>query len=244
MAKRPAKVVETAPVAAPTGVPDLVKLAALVAATKSGGFLYIPPNDPDLLLLTALRLAATNEELKDEGGNVAVRATPEGIRYMDLNEPQPDVAPTAAVTHAIIAPNLPKVTPVFNFAIDTDVTIPTIKRGGAGRQPTFPFENLEVGQSFHVPVSEERPEPAKTLASTVSSANARYAKETGEFETVTVKTYAEDASGKRIKQEGHYVLTGEKQISRAKTTQERKFVLRSVDASDKRGAGARIFRLR
>ncbi len=41
----------------------------------------------------------------------------------------------------------------------------------------YPFEQLEIGQSFFVPVSEDKPNPAKSLASTVTSANDRHAYE-------------------------------------------------------------------
>jgi hypothetical protein len=230
----------TAPKVAPVAlVPNLTKLAALVNATIPGGFLYVPADDVDLIVLTQLKLADTNEALKDEKGNIAAKATKEGITYMSLQS-MPEVLPVPTPAAIVAA----KVASSSNFAIDDNVALPTIKRGGAGRQPTFPFEALAVGQSFHVPVSDERPEPAKTLASTVSSANARYAKETGEFETVTVSEYQTDTNGKRVKTGGHYVKIGEKTITRAITTQDREFVLRSVGADDPRGAGARVFRLR
>jgi hypothetical protein len=62
-------------------------------------------------------------------------------------------------------------------------------RGGRNRS-VYPFDALAVGQSFHVPASEAKPNPAKSLASTVSSANKRNAKDGGssaKFEVRSVK---------------------------------------------------------
>jgi hypothetical protein len=65
--------------------------------------------------------------------------------------------------------------------------LPASKRGsglGGGAPVKYPFDKLEVGGSFFVPISEKLPNPVKTLGSTVSSANMRYAKETGETKEV------------------------------------------------------------
>lgn len=76
-----------------------------------------------------------------------------------------------------------------NYAIIDSAVLPPSKRGnakGGGAPVKYPFDHLQVGQSFFVPVSEEHPDPVKTLGSTVSSANMRYAEETGEKETKEV----------------------------------------------------------
>jgi hypothetical protein len=62
------------------------------------------------------------------------------------------------------------------FAIEDSVPLPAVSGRGRGRGGnTYPFASLAVGQSFFVPNTTERPKAAKSLASTVSSANARYA---------------------------------------------------------------------
>jgi len=89
------------------------------------------------------------------------------------------------------------------FAVESGVPIPAIKRQGAATS-IYPFDALEVGQSFFVPATDEMPNPGKSLASTVSSASKRYAtengtrtinrknKETGEMEPVEVPAYKYD----------------------------------------------------
>lgn len=62
------------------------------------------------------------------------------------------------------------------FLIENDVPIPAISARGRGRGgDVYPFKVLAVGQSFFVPNSESKPNAAKSLASTVCSATARYA---------------------------------------------------------------------
>jgi hypothetical protein len=236
-ASKVTKIVET-----PAPAIDNAKLSLIVAATVANGFTYEDTGEANIQNLLVAGLIETNAAMADENGNVATRATVKGIETVNATvtetAPQPEIAP--AVVQAATA--APKAT--TSFAIRSDIPVPTIKRGGAGRAVGFPFDLLEPGQSFHVPATAERPEPAKSLASTVSTANAKYAKETGESEEVTVPKYQLDAEGKRVKVDGHFVKLGDETITRKKTVQEREFVARSVDASDPDGIGARIFRLR
>ena len=85
------------------------------------------------------------------------------------------------------------------------------------------------------------PDPAASLASTVSSATARYAEETEEDETVTVKTYATGEDGKRVKDaEGHFVVESEAQVTRKKMRNTRVFKL--VPAKPGAAPGAWVVR--
>lgn len=97
-----------------------------------------------------------NPDMKNEAGALATRATQKGID----------------------AAKKPEVTKVSEFLIE-DVALPAAKRGGNGKvgNTKYPFDALEVGQSFFIPATAERPNPVKALASTVTSANARYAVE-------------------------------------------------------------------
>lgn len=161
-----------------------------------------------------------------DGDKAAVRLTEAGQKAAaELN----GTAPAAA-------------SPSRSFVIDDNVPVPSVNR--AGRNKTiYPFDDLAVGQSFHVAATPDNDNPAKSLASTVSSATARYAEETGETETVTVSVYQTDAEGKRVKgADGHWIKTGEKTETRPKMKNTRVFVVRAVDATDPRGAGARVFR--
>lgn len=64
------------------------------------------------------------------------------------------------------------------FAILTGVQIPESKRR-SGPSGKYPFDSLDVGQAFFVPATAERPEPWKSLQSTVTAAQRRHAVEEG-----------------------------------------------------------------
>lgn len=99
----------------------------------------------------------------DPAGNVSVFATSQGIAASG--------APTGAVgTSATGAPDAPKQL----FTLDEGVAVPESKRGGRLKADIYPFGDMKVGQSFFVAATEAKPNPAKGLQSTVSSANKRY----------------------------------------------------------------------
>jgi len=92
-----------------------------------------------------------------------------------------------------------------NFEIIDDAELPPIKRGGGGGgAPTkYPFDKLDVGKSFFVSATAKLPNPLKTLGSTISSANHRYANVTGEKVVERSKRGARnklvlDANGNKI----------------------------------------------
>lgn len=59
-----------------------------------------------------------------------------------------------------------------SFQFDANIPVPAPRRGGRG-STVYGFETMEVGHSFFIPVSEDNPNPAKRIASTVSSASER-----------------------------------------------------------------------
>lgn len=194
---------------------NLVALAAIVAAGENGTFGPLAEVKP----LADAGLIEINEGVTDANGNVAVRATAAGIAK---NAENSEAAPAA---------------PKSNFAV---VTVPDDifsaakekRRASRGVAEKYPFDSLEVKGGFFVPATEKMPEPAKSLASTVSSATARYAVEAKDengaviMETVTVKDYATDADGKRMKDaDGHWIVTAEREEERAKMEPTRQFKL-------------------
>lgn len=231
MAKKPSRAAKTeAPAAAAI---DNTKLRAIVEATVAGGFVYC--NADEVAAMVAAELVETNATMTDEAGNIATRATPKGIETM--NQTATEAAPVAAA-----ATEAPKAS---RLAIEIDDYVPATrnKRGGGKGGELYPFEALEVGKSFHVANTSDKPDVAKALASTVSSATARYAVGTGEFEDVTVPVYQLDAEGKRVKDaEGHYVKTGEETERREVMRKTRVFRVQRVGAEDPRGPGARVIR--
>ncbi len=60
------------------------------------------------------------------------------------------------------------------FQIENDIPVPAISGRGRGGN-VYPFDQLAVGQSFFVANDESKPNAAKSLASTVCCATARYA---------------------------------------------------------------------
>ena len=169
----------------------LITLAAIVAAGAEGTF---APESQIMDMAEAGDVEYRND-VKDKDGNVAVRATAQGVAKVS--------APDAPAHVAEAKPA---------FVIEDAVPVPApIGRGRSGSK--YPFDALEIGQSFFVPDSEEQPDAAASLASTVSGATQRYATDHA-TETKTVK-------GKTV----------------PKKVYSRKFCLRKVEG------GARVWRV-
>lgn len=148
-----------------------VSLLALIVAATTGeaGFAYATVKDAKQLV--AEGLVEQNETITDEAGALATRATEKGIAHM--SEIETNGATNEAATPA----------PAVSFGIVADIPMPGAARGGRNSE-TYPFDKLEAGQSFFIPASESKPNPAKSLASTVTSANERYSEVIeGEFRT-------------------------------------------------------------
>jgi|ERR1051325_1635744 hypothetical protein len=158
---------------------------------------------------------------------------------------------TEAGTAALAAQ--PPVTAVSGgIAIDDDVPMPEGQRNRAPRETIYPFDKLEVGQSFHVAKTEENPDPAIRLSSSVSGAHVRYSPvlkdEAGNVLTETYESpvYKKTADGKGWEKDP---TTGKRVVESVVTkTREqrgeptREFFIVPTDATDKRGEGARVFR--
>lgn len=183
-------------------------LAVAAAMLAEPGYHFATAKEADELLKG--NLAEQNPDIAD-GDKLATRLTEAGqaeaAKYeVEGNGDAGDETAGSAATSS------------GGFDIDDGVPIPSA-RGGRGGS-VYPFDDLGVGQSFFVPATAERPNPAKSLASTVSSATARFAEEIP-GETVTNR-------------KGNVV---------PKTRETRKFVVRSVDETKEgRGKGARVWR--
>lgn len=177
-----------------------IKEIAEATLDSTRGFIYLPESVYGQLEQEGL--VEVNHNMKDEAGNPAVRATDKGQSTV-TNETQ---------TQAAAAPVAKS-----NFALEDGVAIPTVKRASIGGE-TYPFDKMEVGQSFFIAATDERPNPAKSMASTVSSATARYAKP------------AEDGAT-RVNRKGKTVPV---------VVETRKFMVRSVNENG--AQGARVWR--
>lgn len=135
-----------------------------------------------------------------------------------------------------------------SYEIDNYAPIVERKRRGAQRGSKYPFDNLQVNQSFHVPRTAEMPDPVSALASSITGARHRFAEgvvdENGPvMETVKVKVYSVDENGRKLKGlDGKYVVTGSNEVTRQKMRFTRNFVAAEARADDPRGPGARVIR--
>lgn len=171
-------------------------------------------------------MVEVNTEITD-GDKVAVRATEKGMA-----EAPPATEGTTNVTDAATAPAASN-----KFAIITGVAaaFPT----GRTRKATsmYDFDAMGVGDMIFVPNSEDKPDAAKSLASTISSANARFATPTGEKKEVTLKVYQTGEDGKRVKgEDGKLIVIGEKKEMRDVTTPGKTFAVKPVEGGKAYGA--------
>lgn len=185
-------------------------LAAIVNATKNNEIYYVTKEEaesigPDYIEVNTGMI---------QDGKAASRATPAGIEMSNKamkNDKKSDDTPTTS----------------SQFAMIGGIELPKSKRGGGGggAPSKYPFDQLEVGISFFVPVTEKKPEPWKSMQSSVAAANYKYSEGTGEFETVERTKRGKgnkaevDASGNKIKET--------KSVEKRKAI--RKFVIRQIE---------------
>ncbi|HNA21767.1 MAG TPA: hypothetical protein PLN40_10200 [Agitococcus sp.] len=161
----------------------------LLAGIASGAVTHISKDDGLPLLEHNPQLIEVNTNMLDDAGNAAVRLTDAGKKMINGNDTSPVVSDA-------------------KYAVISNAVLPASKRGGGkgGAPVVYPFDSLEIGQSFFVPVSDKHKDPVKTLGSTVSSANMRYAIDTGETKTVTRTKRGEknravlDENGEKVKE--------------------------------------------
>lgn len=151
-----------------------------------------------------------------ENGFAPVRITDHGKAFLS--------APAQSVSVNQSAPSA--------FTIIGNAVLPKSKRGntGGGAPNKYPFDQLEVNQTFFVPVSAKLPDPVKTLGSTVSSANMRYSEETGEHKNVT--RAVRDGRKAKLDEHGHKIM---ETVSRPVLKYTRKFAIRGVKAGETYG---------
>ena len=199
-----------------------ITLAQIVAATvaSADGFMYTPASIHAPLVSAGL--VEVNAAMVDATGAIATRATQKGVETVNpAATPATPAAPAAS-----------------EFKVDSGLAIPSpVGRGRTGEK--FPFEQMQVGQSFFVPNSAERENAAKSLASTISAAQARYSvpKVPAETETVTVNVYQKDAAGKPVKgADGKQIKIGETTEVRPVMVKTRTFTVRTWKEGEVEGA--------
>lgn len=162
-------------------------LSAIVTATQGNSFVYTA--EADYSPLVAAGYAEVNPGMMDYDGRVATRATKEGIdaindtTTMNTTGNADTVIDSTTTTGTASPADATTTAPAADAAAASSdeiaifsVPLPEKKRVAfGGRSSSYPFEKLEVGQSFFVANSEKMPNAKKSLASTVSSATRRFA---------------------------------------------------------------------
>ena len=194
-------------------------LKAIAAATASGNDYYVTQAEGEPLLNHTPPLIVVNFDMKQDN-KVASRITEAGIVMVGGSSGVTAQASTAPVAGS-------------GFSIMKGVELPASRRGvglHGGAPKKYPFEQMEVGDSFFVPVSEDTPNPLKTLGSTVSSANMRYATETGETREKTRVKRGKDR--KAVVENGEKVM---ETVTLPVYEFTRKFEIRGIEAGKKYG---------
>lgn len=149
-------------IALDANIVEMLKAIAAASADPAKTLLYVPEalTGP----LVAASLIELNAAMRTADGNIAAKITAAGSEYLAklLTPAAPTMAPAA-------------VKPKPTFELEKGIPIPEIKRGGGHIETIYPFAEMEIGDSFFIPASAEKPEPVKSLASTVASANQRFA---------------------------------------------------------------------
>lgn len=188
-------------------IATVIGLVEIVAAGANGLFTPAAVHGP----LVEAGLVEINPAMVNEAGEVATRATQAGIKSLDSGAIVADNATSEANSAIAETGKTEKVKSMFK--IEDSIPVPNVSgRGRSGKM--YPFDQLEVGQSFFVANSEDKPNAAKSLASTVCSATARYAVPSEDGATKTNKA-------------GEVVPV---------MVETRKFVVRSVEKDGVKGA--------
>jgi len=164
------------------------------AANANGNAIYaLPANLPNL---EQNGFVVVNRDIVDPTtGSVAATVTQAGIDYLNT----PPVAPVIADLAPQPLPEAPVAdvsVPTGNFVVqEVAIEAPAapvqeepvtsglvkgfvppsraIRRSSTG-SGKYPFEKMELGDAYFVPATEKRPDPKKSLGSTISSANNRF----------------------------------------------------------------------
>lgn len=151
---------------------EIALLKETVNATNNNTVIYA--NSGEMVNMVALQLVEGNPQLiNPANGGMAYRATPAGQVYAQ-NLAAAASVPPAPVPAVPAAPAAPAVAG-GGFSVGAGFQPPakgTRRASNNGR--TYPFETLELGGYIFVPATEKRPDPKKSLASTISGANKRF----------------------------------------------------------------------
>lgn len=168
---------KNAPVA-PNPTPEITLALVAQASATDPFFIYVPTEVSAPWI--AEGLVEVNPDISDANGAVATRITEKGNQSL-MNTPVTTAAAAAALTvagsnfiravrPALVAKRSPTVANAAKYPFDELVA------------PTTAEDGSILNDMFFVQATPDRPNPAKTLASTVSTAKDRYSRVVGERE--------------------------------------------------------------
>ena len=200
---------------------DLNLLRAIANADAAGATFYATQAEGMPLVQAQYAVVNGAEVDPNDGNKRGMHITEAGAKY--LAEANGGALPQAHTK------------PVSAYAvIGAGIELPKVKRGfqkgqgGGGAPSKYPFDTMDVGSSFFVPNTDvKNGDAVKTLGSAAGSANQRFAKPTGEKETI--QRAKRGADHKAVKgPDGKNVM---ETVEREKHEFTRKFVVRPVTAS-------------
>lgn len=180
-----------------------ISLLGTIATAMAAEPFYAMASEKEAKELIDGKLAEFNPEIRD-GDKIAIRLTDEGLNMAKANDSN-NTDNTGTDTGASAAAS--------SFAIIDNAKLPSAARGGRNG-PVYPFDDLNVGQSFFVPATADKPEPAKSIASTATSAAKRFAEP------------VKNPDGSPVMEE--YTVRGETK-TREKLNYTRRFAVKSVE---------------
>jgi hypothetical protein len=147
------------------------KLKEIADATAgSPGYAFVSADDGQELVSAGY--IVTNPDMANDQGERAAKITDAGKAFLDSQSTAPASSSSASA----------------NFTVMSGFVPPASRRRGAvrgaGAPDKYRFKQLEVRDYFFVPATAERPDPFKSLQSTVSSANRRFSESTGETKVI------------------------------------------------------------
>jgi hypothetical protein len=161
---------------------DILKF--IVTGTQSeSGFAFVPKAEAEKLHKAEPHFVELDITVTNAEGQIKAVATAAAIEALS----------NTATANSTPASSTPAAAPKeqMTYEIGTLEVLPAIMRGGH-KAESYPFDKLaafpEKGNYFLVPATEAKPNPAKSLASTVASATKRYKGE----RTFTVRKHTVD----------------------------------------------------
>jgi len=210
------------------------------STASSLGYGFVNPTQVSNLIAAGLIETNTSVPNPKDKAEFACRVLPAGREYLatlSVQAPasQPALNPFAnsPVAAQAAAPASATTGPVFTRRKDLPVPAakPRTRPPGFGKASKYPFDDMEVGESFHVPFSSfgaDVKDPMKAMSASVAGANRKY--------TQIVQPVKQRLNKKGVG------MVNKKGEPINESTKYREYVALKVDGTDSDGEGIRVWR--